>query len=101
VHTLFNDGPDSLAETICDDLGMNLTATLKDAKEDSLTLAASTSDFLLPLVDVHVASFATDEGFIDLDFTSYHELTAVTRCNDPRMCAMAWVLLSAQPSGPR
>ena len=46
---------------------MNLAAALKNAKDDGLTLAASTLDCSLPPVSVHVASFAADEGFIYFD----------------------------------
>src|ERR1019366_5991936 len=46
----------------------NLATTFQCAEHDSLVFSASTSDAALPLFNVHVAGFSTDEGFVNFDF---------------------------------
>src|SRR5207245_10807250 len=48
----------------------NLSATFQDTNNRSLVLRASTSDTALTLANVHVPSFAADEGFIHFYFAA-------------------------------
>jgi len=47
----------------------NLPTTLQDAENGSFILAASSSDSTLALAHMHVAGLASDERFVNFDFT--------------------------------
>ena len=51
-------------------LSANLSATFKDAHNSGLVLSASTCDAALLDIQVHVASLAADEGFVNFDFSA-------------------------------
>src|SRR5687768_8768762 len=50
--------------------GTNLPASFQDTDNGSLVFPASPGNTALPFLDMHVAGFPADEGFIRFDFAS-------------------------------
>ena len=48
----------------------NLSATFQSAEHDGFVFSASTSDAALLFVEMHVASLAADESFVNFDVTA-------------------------------
>src|ERR1019366_5118526 len=67
---LFDSCMESAFLPICDYYGTNLSATFQCAEHDGLVFSTSASNTPLAFVEVHVASLAPDEGFVNLDFAS-------------------------------
>src|ERR1035437_8472857 len=67
-HMLFDFRLEGCALPIRNDSSTDLSATLKDAHDRRLVLAASSGDGALPFADVHVPSLATDESLIRFNF---------------------------------
>ena len=67
--------------------GANLAATLQDAHDCGLILAAGSGDAPLALADVHVAGFAADESFVSFDVAgqllSRRHAEQRSECDDP------------------
>ena len=51
-------------------VGPYLSAALQEAHNGDLVFSAGASDAATPLVNVHVASLAADEGFVNFDFAA-------------------------------
>src|SRR3981081_2117668 len=54
------------------DLCANLAAALQDRYYNRFAFRPASSDLARPLVRVHIAGFASDEGFVSLHFTTEH-----------------------------
>ena len=69
-NVLFDAGLQGASLPICDYHSANLATTFQCSKHDGFVFSASTSDAALAFVEMHIASFSADEGFINFDFTA-------------------------------